>query len=83
MINVNAISPGVVDNEHWDEVDARFARYENMPLGEKKRRVGAAVPIGRMAQPDEIAGFATFLASSGADYIVAQTCDVDGGSVLS
>ncbi|MBD0275353.1 MAG: L-iditol 2-dehydrogenase, partial [Acetobacteraceae bacterium] len=45
-INVNAIAPGVVDNEHWDDVDARFARYENLPLGEKKRRVGAAVPIG-------------------------------------
>ena len=26
-INVNAIAPGVVDNEHWDDVDARCARY--------------------------------------------------------
>ena len=48
-INVNAIAPGVVDNEHWDDVDARFARYEGLPLGEKKRWVGAAVPNGRMA----------------------------------
>src|SRR3954464_12637829 len=72
-INVNAIAPGVVDNEHWDDVDARFARYENLPPGEKKRRVGAAVPIGRMARPEEIAGLAAFLASADADYIVAQT----------
>lgn len=35
-INVNAIAPGVVDGEHWDGVDALFARYENRPLGEKK-----------------------------------------------
>ena len=28
-INVNAISPGVVDGEHWDGVDAFFAKYEN------------------------------------------------------
>jgi len=32
-INVNAIAPGVVDGEHWDGVDALFAKYENRPLG--------------------------------------------------
>jgi D-sorbitol dehydrogenase (acceptor) len=82
-INVNAIAPGVVDNEHWDDVDRRFAHYENLPIGEKKRRVGAAVPIGRMARPEEIAGLATFLASSDADYIVAQTYNIDGGNWMS
>ena len=40
-INVNAIAPGVVDNEHWDHVDSMFAKYEHLPLGEKKRVVGA------------------------------------------
>ena len=49
-INVNAISPGVVDGAHWDGVDALFARYENRPLGEKKKLVGEAVPYGRMGQ---------------------------------
>ena len=79
-INVNAIAPGVVDNEHWDDVDARFARYEKLQPGEKKRAVGAAVPFGRMARPDEIAGMAVFLASDDADYVVAQTYNVDGGN---
>lgn len=82
-INVNAIAPGVVDNEHWDDVDRRFARHENLPVGEKKRRVGAAVPIGRMARPEEIAGLAVFLASSDADYVVAQTYNIDGGNWMS
>lgn len=82
-INVNAIAPGVVDNEHWDDVDSRFARYENLPLGEKKRRVGAAVPLGRMARPEEIGGLAAFLASRDADYIVAQTYNIDGGNWMS
>ncbi len=82
-INVNAIAPGVVDNEHWDDVDARFARHERLPLGEKKRTVGAAVPFGRMARPDEIAGMAMFLASDDADYVVAQTYNVDGGNWMS
>jgi D-sorbitol dehydrogenase (acceptor) len=82
-INVNAIAPGVVDNEHWDDVDRRFARYEGLPPGEKKRQVGAAVPIGRMARPEEIGGLATFLASADADYIVAQTYNIDGGNWMS
>ncbi|PJN95917.1 sorbitol dehydrogenase, partial [Amaricoccus sp. HAR-UPW-R2A-40] len=47
-INVNAIAPGVVDGEHWEHVDAMFAKYENRPLGEKKRIVGESVPYGRM-----------------------------------
>ena len=29
-INVNAIAPGVVDGEHWDGVDALFAKYEGL-----------------------------------------------------
>ena len=82
-INVNGIAPGVVDNEHWEHVDAMFARYENRQPGEKKRIVGAAVPFGRMARPDEIGGLAAFLASPDADYIVAQTYNIDGGNWMS
>jgi len=82
-INVNAIAPGVVDGEHWDGVDALFAKYENRPLGEKKRLVGAEVPLGRMATAADLTGMAIFLASPEADYIVAQTYNVDGGNWMS
>ena len=82
-INVNAIAPGVVDGEHWDGVDAHFAKWEGLPPGEKKRQVAAAVPIGRMARPEDLAGMAVFLASSESDYIVAQTYNVDGGNWMS
>jgi len=82
-INVNAIAPGVVDGEHWDGVDALFAKHEHLSPGEKKRAVGAAVPIGRMATPDDLTGMAVFLASRDADYIVAQTYNVDGGNWMS
>ena len=60
-----------------------WTRYESLPPGEKKRRVGAAVPFGRMAQPEEVAGLAAFLASKDADYVVAQTYNVDGGNWMS
>ena len=79
-INVNAIAPGVVDGEHWDGVDALFAKYENRPRGEKKKLVGEAVPYGRMGTADDLTGMAIFLASSESDYIVAQTYNVDGGN---
>jgi NAD(P)-dependent dehydrogenase (short-subunit alcohol dehydrogenase family) len=82
-INVNAIAPGVVDGEHWDGVDALFAKYENRPLGEKKRLVGEAVPFGRMGRAEDLTGMAIFLASPEADYIVAQTYNVDGGNWMS
>ena len=82
-INVNAIAPGVVDGEHWDHVDSLFARYENRPLGEKKRLVGEGVPYGRMGRAEDLTGMAVFLASSEADYIVAQTYNVDGGQWMS
>lgn len=82
-INVNAIAPGVVDGEHWDGVDVLFAKYENRPAGEKKRLVGEAVPFGRMGRAEDLTGMAIFLASDEAQYIVAQTYNVDGGNWMS
>lgn len=82
-INVNAIAPGVVDGEHWDHVDSLFAKYEGRPRGEKKRLVGEAVPYGRMGTARDLVGMAVFLASAEADYVVAQTYNVDGGNWMS
>ncbi|MGA0613122.1 L-iditol 2-dehydrogenase [Paracoccus sp. KR1-242] len=82
-INVNAIAPGVVDGEHWDGVDAKFAEYEGKPRGQKKAEVGAAVPFGRMGTAADLTGMAIFLATPEADYIVAQTYNVDGGNWMS
>jgi len=82
-INVNAISPGVVDGEHWDGVDAFFAKHENKALGQKKKEVGEAVPFGRMGTAEDLTGMAVFLASKESDYVVAQTYNVDGGQWMS
>ena len=82
-INVNAIAPGVVDGEHWDGVDAFFAKYEGKEPGQKKREVAAGVPYGRMGTAEDLTGMAVFLASKEADYIVAQTYNVDGGQWMS
>lgn len=81
-INVNAIAPGVIDTPMWDQVDALFAKYENLPIGEKKRQVARAVPLGRMGMPEDFLGTALFLASSDSDYITGQTLNVDGGNCM-
>jgi NAD(P)-dependent dehydrogenase (short-subunit alcohol dehydrogenase family) len=82
-IRVNGIAPGVIATPMWANVDALFARYENLPIGEKKKRVGQAVPLGYMGDPADICGAAVFLASDEAAYITAQTLNVDGGNVMS
>lgn len=82
-IRVNGIAPGVISTPMWDHVDALFARYENLPLGVKKKQVGESVPLGYMGEPADIAGAAVFLASDDASYITAQTLNVDGGNVMS
>ena len=82
-INVNAIAPGVVEGEHWDGVDAFFAKLRGKAPGEKKREVGEAVPFGRMGTAEDLTGMAIFLASPEADYVVAQCYNVDGGHWMS
>ncbi len=82
-INVNAIAPGVVDGEHWDGVDAFFAKYEGKAPGQKKKEVGESVPFGRMGRAEDLTGMAVFLASDEAEYIVAQCYNVDGGQWMS
>lgn len=82
-IRVNGIAPGVIDTPMWGKVDALFAQYEGLALGEKKRQVGLAVPLGRMGDPSDLEGAAVFFAGDESRYITAQTLNVDGGNWMS
>lgn len=81
-VRVNAISPGVIDTPMWASVDALFAKFEGKPIGQKKREVGLAVPLGHMGAPADVARAAVFLACDQSAYMTAQTIGVDGGNVL-
>jgi 3-oxoacyl-[acyl-carrier protein] reductase len=71
-IRVNAIAPGLTDTAQprYGSSEAEIAQ------------MARAIPLGRMAQPDEIARAAVFLASDNAGFITGQTLHVNGGSYL-
>lgn len=72
-VRVNAVAPGVI------ETDFAKALYENPKA---RRAIENANCIGRLGQPDDVAGLAVFLASDAARFITGQTILVDGGSTV-
>jgi NAD(P)-dependent dehydrogenase (short-subunit alcohol dehydrogenase family) len=69
-VYVNSISPGTV----------RTALTEGfLGVPELKREIEEAIPLGRVARPDDIVGPALFLLSKASDYVVGQNLVVDGG----
>ncbi len=73
-IRANCIAPGLIITE--------FARalYENP---ERRANREAATPLGRLGEPDEIAGAAVMLAAPAGSYLTGQTLVIDGGAVVS
>jgi 3-oxoacyl-[acyl-carrier protein] reductase len=71
-ITVNTVAPGWVDT---DAVTRPFA-------GEGRARIEAAIPLGRVASPADIAGPIAFLCSDLARHVTGEVLNVNGGSVL-
>ena len=84
-VNVNAICPGLVDTERVDFAAAAQApagvsteEYKAMLIADRASRA----PMGRIAQGDDVARVAAFLASSESDYITGLSISVSGGSEM-
>jgi len=71
-IRVNAIAPGLTDT-----AQPRYGSSE-----EEIAAAGRALPLGRLAEPEEIARAAVFLASDNAGFITGQCLHVNGGGYL-
>jgi NAD(P)-dependent dehydrogenase (short-subunit alcohol dehydrogenase family) len=73
-IRVNAVSPGATETPGFDGLAWTEAQKE-----EFKKGLTAAIPMGRMASPDEIAKAVLFLASDDSSYVTGTELFVDGG----
>jgi len=71
-IRVNAVSPGLIDTE----------MPERTYTLERKKNLLAAIPLGRLGKPTEIASAVLFLVSERASYITAKILDVNGGVLM-
>ncbi len=80
-ITVNAYCPGVVDTPMWELIDREVARRRGVPIGSVKASTVAAIPIGRIEQPEDVANLVAFLASNESAYITGQSINVEGGLV--
>jgi 3-oxoacyl-[acyl-carrier protein] reductase len=67
-ITVNAVAPGVIETDMTKTI-----------IAERGEQILAMTPLGRIGQPDDIAGIVTFLASAEAGWITGRTILADGG----
>ena len=72
-IRVNAIAPGVI------RTDFAKALYEDPQV---EAALSRATPLGRIGEPQDVAGTALFLSSAAAAHITGQSIIVDGGAIV-
>jgi 3-oxoacyl-[acyl-carrier protein] reductase len=78
-IRVNAICPGWTRTERVDELLQARSRKSGLTVEGEAAQITASIPLGRMAEPEEFARAAVFLASPAASYITGVSLLVDGG----
>ncbi|HEV2858452.1 MAG TPA: SDR family oxidoreductase [Solirubrobacterales bacterium] len=82
---VNAVAPGPVEAEMWMEPGGLLDQSLEMSGADNREEAlaeaGSKRPIGRLAQPEEIASAIVFLCSERASYVAGAAWGVDGGTV--
>jgi 3-oxoacyl-[acyl-carrier protein] reductase len=79
-IRCNAVTPGPTATQTWLG-DGGLADQQQGTRGEVLAKVGAGRPLGRLAEPDEIAAVIVFLCSDRASYVTGAAWSADGGTV--
>jgi len=79
VIRINAINPGLTLTEPTENTLAFEAGLGGSTVEAVLKAKEAALPIGRLAKPEEIADVALFLASPRASYVTGAVIDMDGG----
>jgi NAD(P)-dependent dehydrogenase (short-subunit alcohol dehydrogenase family) len=76
-IRVNTLHPGPIDNEFQAKIDAGIGKFAGGVDGRKL--LDSAIPLGRHARPEEIAGSALYLASGLSGFVTGSMVMADGG----
>ncbi|PUE20655.1 3-oxoacyl-ACP reductase [Limnohabitans sp. MMS-10A-160] len=77
-IRVNAINPGLTRTDRLQEGMVADARNQGISTEQAMAQAVARIPLGRMAEPEEIANAVVFLASAKASYITGICMSMDG-----
>jgi NAD(P)-dependent dehydrogenase (short-subunit alcohol dehydrogenase family) len=78
-ISFVAVNPGPVRTERWTGLVQAMARDMNLGFEEADKLAPASIPLGRIAEPEEVADLVTFLASDRAFFINGTMIEIDGG----
>jgi NAD(P)-dependent dehydrogenase (short-subunit alcohol dehydrogenase family) len=82
-ITVNAVCPGPINTDRLSYWERAKAEEQGIPLEELRARIvkaaGQATPLGRIAEPEDVANLVSFLASEEACFITGQAYNVNGG----
>ena len=81
-IRVNAICPGNILTPMLESVDRRVCSAEGWEPGTFLKQTAREIPLGYIAEPEDVAASVAFLASDDASYIVGQALTPDGGLVF-
>ena len=81
-VTVNAVCPGSTDTDMMDGTFRRTGERMGIPFEMVKEGVKRFIPLGRQADPAEIASVVAYLASPASAYITGQAINVDGGIVM-
>lgn len=82
-ITVTGFAPGVVATEMWEQVDQDLMEIGAAERpGQAMEEFSSEILKGRVAQPGDITGTTTFLASKDSDYMTGQIVMIDGGMTL-
>jgi 3-oxoacyl-[acyl-carrier protein] reductase/meso-butanediol dehydrogenase/(S,S)-butanediol dehydrogenase/diacetyl reductase len=85
-ITVNAVCPGPVNTDRMNYWEAEQAQAKGMSLEAFRATIvsdgGKGVPLGRIAEPEDVANLVAFLASDEASFITGQAYNVNGGTLF-
>ena len=78
-ISFVAINPGPVRTERWDGLVKAMARDMNISVEEADKLAPRSIPLGRIAETEEVANLVTYLASDLAHFVNGTMIEIDGG----